>query len=172
MITDPQGELITQVDKNNNVIGGIARGKAHLSKSVYYRTVYVIIINDRGKFLLQRRSSTKDLYPNCWDLSVGGHVVYGDSYEKTAIREMEEEVGIKVSLEDLVDKGEVLVKLPRSNEYFRIYEYRQKKVDIIKPSADEISEIKWLGIEAIKQSMEDGTIKWYPRPIQIINAIY
>lgn len=172
MITDPQDEILTQVDINNNVVGGITRFKAHSSNNLYYRTVYVVIINDLGKVLLQKRSSTKDLYPNAWDLSVGGHVVYGDSYEKTAIKEIEEEVGIKVNLHDLVDKGEVLVRLPNSNEYFRVYEYNLKKTDSIKIAVDEISEIKWLGIEDIKKSIKDETMDWYTRPIQIISAIY
>lgn len=172
MITDPQDELLTQVDKNNIIIGGITRGKAHSSKDVFYRTVYIVIKNNLGEVLLQKRSPTKDLYPNCWDLSVGGHVIFGDSYLETAIRELEEEVGIKVGLEDLVDKGKVLVRLPHSNEFFRVYEYKLIDNDLIQPAGEEISEIKWLSIEDIKKSMKGKTINWYTRPMQIINAIY
>lgn len=172
MTTDFQEELLTQVDKNNKVVGAIERGRAHASKNVYYRTVFVLIMNDRNGILLQKRSSTKDLYPNCWDLSVGGHVVYGDSYEKTAKRELEEELGIEADPSDLQYKGEVLVKLPSSNEYFHVFEYKLKSTDLIQPAGEEISQIKWLGVDRIKESMEDRSLKWYPRPIQIIKALY
>lgn len=151
MTTDLQSELLTLVDKDNNVIGSIERGMAH-SQGVYYRTIFVLVINERKEELIQKRSATKDLYPNCWDLSVGGHVIYGDSYEETATREIEEELGIKADPSDLQYKGEVLVKLPSSNEYFHVFEYKLKSTDLIQPAGEEISQIKWLGMDGIKRA--------------------
>jgi isopentenyldiphosphate isomerase len=172
MITDPQEELLTQVDQKNNVIGGIKRGVAHSSKNTYYRTIFVLVKNERDEILIQKRSPTKDLYPNCWDLSVGGHVIYGDTYEETALRELEEELGIKADLMDLVEKGEVLVLLPSSNEYFHVFEYKLKKTDSIKLAIEEVVETRWLGLKDLKQSMIDKNSNWYPRPLQIVKAIY
>lgn len=172
MTTDLQDELLTQVDKENIVVGPIPRGVAHASKDVYYRTIYVLVKNEQNEILLQKRSATKDLYPNCWDLSVGGHVVYGDSYEETALRELREELGITANLKDTVKKGEVLVSLPNSNEYFYVYEYQLKASDEIQLASAEIAETKWLGIEKIKKSIEDKSLLWYPRPIQVIKSLY
>ena len=81
--TDPQDELLTQVDGKNKVTGSIPRGEAHKTPGVYYRTIYVLVMNDKDEVLIHRRSATKDLYPNCWDLSVGGHVII-----KTAMRKL------------------------------------------------------------------------------------
>lgn len=52
---------------------------------------------DRSGFsvLLQQRSPDKDAFPNCFNTSCAGHVARGDTYEATAIRELEEELGIK-----------------------------------------------------------------------------
>lgn len=172
MTTDLQNELLTQVDKENIVIGPIPRGVAHTLKDAYYRTIYVLVKNEEDEILLQKRSATKDLYPNCWDLSVGGHVVYGDSYDETALRELREELGITAKLKDTIKKGEVLVSLPNSNEYFYVYEYRLKASDEIQLASVEIAEVKWLGIDKIKMEMKDKNLLWYPRPIQVINFLY
>ena len=170
--TDPQGELLTQVDENNNVVGSIPRGEAHKKPGVFYRTIFVLVKNASEEVLIQKRSPTKDLYPNCWDLSVGGHVNFGDSYEDTAAREVEEELGVKVSKEELVTKGDVLVKLLNSGEFFRIFEYTLKPGEMVTTSEDEIGDTKWMKIEDIKKSMEDKTIQWYARPEQVIAALY
>src|SRR4030042_2516072 len=104
--TDPQGELLIQVDEHNNVIGSISRGEAHEKQGVFYRTIYVLVKDENDKVLTQQRSATKDLYPNCWDLSVGGHVNFGKTFEETAVRELDEEIGLDLKKEDLIKKGE------------------------------------------------------------------
>lgn len=170
--TDPQDELLTQVDENNHLIGSISRGEAHDTEGVYYRTVYILVKNDNGEVLIQKRSSTKDLYPNCWDLSVGGHVNFGKSYEETAVRELKEELGLDVTEEDLLLKGEVLVRLPKTGEYFNVFEYNLKPGETTSPSHEEINETRWISIGDIKKSMEDQSLDWYTRPVQVISALY
>jgi isopentenyldiphosphate isomerase len=170
--TDPQSELLTKVDKNNKVIGSIPRGVAHKSPDIIYRTIFVVVKNDKDKVLLQKRSSTKDLYPDCWDLSVGGHVNFGKSYIETAVQELKEELGIKASAKELNFIGEVLVKLPASNEFFHVFEYTLKPTDKIQLEADEVSDTKWMSINEIKESMQQQKLKWYPRPKQVIKALY
>lgn len=170
--TDPQDELLTQVDEHNRVIGSINRKAAHETPGVYYRTIYVLVINDKGEVLIQRRSVTKDLYPNCWDLSVGGHVNFGKSYEETASRELEEELRLKNTEKDLTYKGEVLVRLPMSGEFFHVYEYRLKSGESVTASTEEVSKTDWMTMEAIKASMATRSLQWYPRPEQVIAALY
>jgi isopentenyldiphosphate isomerase len=172
MTTDPQGELLTQVDENNKVIGSIPRGEAHGTPGIFYRTIYVLVMNDQGEALVHKRSASKDLYPNCWDLSAGGHVHYQDSYEETAARELGEELGLKVSEEDLTLKGEVLVKLPNSGEFFNVFEYHLKPGEKISTAEEEIQETQWMTVDDIKKSMDGGNLLWYERPTQTIRALY
>lgn len=170
--TDSQKELLTQVDSQNHVIGPLERGVAHTSNNLSYRTVYVLVKNKNDEILLQKRSSTKDLYPNCWDISVGGHVIYGDDYEETARRELKEELGINTLISDLKVRGDVKVILPRSIEFFRVFEYVLNENNSIKIEKKEVSEITWMTMDSIKESMKAQSIKWYARPIQTIKALY
>lgn len=171
LTADPQDELLTEVNKKNEVIGSIPRSLAHNGHNKIYRTVFILILDQKNKILIQKRSPNKDLYPNYWDLSVGGHVSYGASYLDSAIKELKEELNITTSAEKLKLKGEVLVKLPKSNEFFHVFEYHLETEDKIKTN-DEVAEIAWMSIEEIKKSMEQKTLKWYARPLQVIKALY
>lgn len=62
--------------------------------------IAVFILNDEGQVLLQKRSSTKKHYPNMWALCTG-HVEKGESASDAAVRELQEELGVTVSLDHL-----------------------------------------------------------------------
>ncbi|MBU2592613.1 MAG: NUDIX domain-containing protein [Patescibacteria group bacterium] len=172
LTTDPQEELLTEVNSNNEVIGSISREVAHNSPDKIYRTIFVVVKDKTNKILLQKRSSTKDLYPDCWDLSVGGHVNYGKSYLETAVKELEEELGIVTPAKELKFVGEVLVKLPTSNEFFHVFEYKLKPKDNIKLETNEVSKTIWMSIGQVKKTMQQQKLKWYARPLQVIKALY
>lgn len=89
------------VDENDNIIGKDTRENIH-KKGLLHREVHVWIYNKKGEILFQKRAEDKDLYPGLLDVSVGGHVEIGDDYLKTAIKELEEETGIKAEAKDLV----------------------------------------------------------------------
>lgn len=55
-----------------------------------------LIVDDDGRIFVQRRSATRKLFPDCWDV-VGGHVEPGESLEDALAREVTEETGWTVS---------------------------------------------------------------------------
>ncbi|GIF71048.1 hypothetical protein Asi02nite_05660 [Asanoa siamensis] len=56
-----------------------------------------VIVDDDGRVFIQRRSATRKLFPDTWDI-VGGHVEPGESLEETLRREVTEETGWQVSI--------------------------------------------------------------------------
>jgi isopentenyldiphosphate isomerase len=60
----------------------------------WHRAVHVWIINGKGELLLQRRAKEKEAYPDKWDISSAGHICAGDDPITSAMREMEEELGL------------------------------------------------------------------------------
>lgn len=63
--------------------------------------VWVVGIDEQGPFLtFQRRSLAKDTNPGKFDATVGGHYGAGESLDD-ALREVEEEIGIRVARTDL-----------------------------------------------------------------------
>ncbi|MCA9372170.1 NUDIX domain-containing protein [Candidatus Woesebacteria bacterium] len=93
--TDNQDELFVVVDEQNNIVGYKTRSECHNDPSLLHRSVHVAVVNSEGKILLQKRSMTKDLSPGWYCISVGGHVEKGEDDLTTAVRELEEELGIK-----------------------------------------------------------------------------
>mmetsp|Transcript_11330 Transcript_11330/g.17367 ORF Transcript_11330/g.17367 Transcript_11330/m.17367 type:complete len:280 (+) Transcript_11330:129-968(+) len=69
----------------------------------WHRSVHIWVVDkDQEHILLQRRSGGKDTFPNCLDVSCAGHVTSGDDIDETAIRELEEELGMNNIGMDLI----------------------------------------------------------------------
>lgn len=92
--TDNQDEVFDIVDHRDRVIGQATRGEVHKNPSLVHRCITILVYRNNELFL-QKRSMTKDAFPGVWTCSVAGHVDSGETYEEAAIREMQEELGIK-----------------------------------------------------------------------------
>jgi isopentenyldiphosphate isomerase len=68
--------------------------------------VWVMGVDEQGTPFLtfQRRSPRKDTWPDHYDVTVGGHFRAGESFAET-LREIEEEIGITPSAQDLTPLG-------------------------------------------------------------------
>jgi len=86
-------ELLDIVDANDRVIGCATRAEVHRTERVH-RAVHMLLLNHEGNLFLQKRSASKDMYPNHWDSSAAGHVDSGEDYLQCAVRELEEELGV------------------------------------------------------------------------------
>ena len=59
------------------------------------RAAVALILNEQGLVLLTKRAATRERFPSYWELP-GGELESGESPELGVIRELEEEVGVKV----------------------------------------------------------------------------
>ena len=82
------------VDEDDLVIGQATRDEVHGNPDLIHRVVHVLVFNTAGELYLQLRAPDKDVQPDRWDTSVGGHVDSGERCEVAARREMREELGI------------------------------------------------------------------------------
>ena len=87
-------EHLEIVNQDGEVIGLAPRAEVHSNPSLMHRVVHVLVFDSKGRLLLQKRSLSKDVAPGMWDTSVGGHVGIGEELSFSAMREMEEELGI------------------------------------------------------------------------------
>lgn len=102
---DPSGDhaedMLEVFDESGRQIGLAPRGSCHGNPSLAHKVVHVIVRNHRGDVFLQRRSRSRKIQPLKWDSSVGGHLRPGESPQEAAIRELAEELGIKVEPTEL-----------------------------------------------------------------------
>lgn len=123
-------------------------------QGLWHRANYGFIFNKNGDVLSQKRSKTKKLWPDLWDITAGGHVLAGEFGYEALIREVKEELGIDIEQKDLlylVGSTSVNVKGDIINKHFNECFIINKDVDIskIKLQEEEVSEIKWFTKEEI-----------------------
>ena len=61
----------------------------------WHKVILILLVNSREEILIQKRAPNKEKNPNLWDISCAGHLSSGDSSISGAMRELEEELGIK-----------------------------------------------------------------------------
>lgn len=62
----------------------------------FHLVVDAFIFNQAGEVLLQQRSPNKLNFPDCWDCSVGGSVLAGETITAAMHREMQEELHLDI----------------------------------------------------------------------------
>lgn len=96
-------EVVVIVDHRNNVVGSAPRREMR-AKRLPHRSTYIMVFNAQGDLYVQKRTMTKDVFPGYYDIAAGGVVLAGETYEVGAVRELEEEMGIRnVPLTPLFD---------------------------------------------------------------------
>lgn len=126
-----------------------------------------IWIEKNGKFLMQKRSEFKKAFPNMWIAPVSGHISENQTPLEAAIREAEEEVGIKIDI-DLLD----LIAIIRGTftdeksgfteaEFINIYIYSGEMGEF-KINKEEVSEMKWFDISEIRKMVDQKSKELVP----------
>ena len=162
-------EWLDIVDENGEPIGEtVERSIAH-REGIRHRTAHVWLARIRdGKVqvLLQKRSQEKDSHPGCYDMSSGGHIPAGVDYVPSAIRELEEELGVKAGAEELLYCGtrrfywedEFHGKPFVDNQVSRVY-LLWKDPERFSLQETEVDQVCWMDFEACRKAVEENRIK-------------
>lgn len=109
------GELIDFFNENEEFVLTAFMNTKHIENShLYIRGVYIFIINDNKKILIQRKREDHTKLSR-WEIP-SGHVDSKESYEEAAKRELKEETGITVSLNHIKT-----IKTENPNEFDAFY---------------------------------------------------
>jgi isopentenyldiphosphate isomerase len=101
-------ELLDVIDELGRPTGEVAwKSEAH-RRGLWHRCFHCWIAGEDagGSYLLvQRRDATKDTWPGCLDVTAAGHLQSGEEPLGGGLREIEEELGLKVDPTKLVSLG-------------------------------------------------------------------
>jgi isopentenyldiphosphate isomerase len=142
-------EIFPLVDENGKVIGKATRKECHKGSFLLHPVVHLHVINTSGKLFLQKRANTKDIQPDKWDTSVGGHVDYGEEIAEALNREAREELGIINFTPTFMLKYKFVsdVEAELVHSYYTIYD------GVINIDLVEISEGKFWSLKEISDSL-------------------
>lgn len=149
-------ELVDLVDADNTVIGVVARSRVHGAPALRHRAVHVLVYDDRGRLLLQKRSAGKEIQPGRWDTSVGGHLAAGESYPAAAVRETAEELGLTIGADALVPVHGFVWRSPVETEH--VTSYRIQCGGPFRPHPEEIDELRFWSPEQLRAAAGTGAL--------------
>lgn len=146
-------ELLDIYDKNKVKTGRIHERGKPMKKGDYTLVVHLWIINDKGDILIQKRQSSKKIYPNMWDASVAGAAMKGDDSKSAIIRETKEELGIDLDM----TKSELLFSFKRDWWFDDIWVAKQNiNIKDLNLQYEEVSDAKWVSYNVIETMVGKG----------------
>lgn len=159
-------ELWDVYDLDRNKTGRtMVRGNTH-QKGDYHVVVHVCIFNDKGEMLIQQRQSTKEGWPDFWDVTVGGSAIQGDSSQDAAARELTEELGIQIDFSEI--RPHLTSHFERGFDDIYLIEQDIRLEDCILQT-EEVQAVKWANRDEILEMIEAGTfIPYFPSFIHLL----
>ena len=144
-------ELRDLYDENGNITGKTYHKGEPVPEGFYPMVVMVVIRNQEGKFLMQKRSPNKG---GDWGVT-GGHPKAGETPIQGIITEVQEELGLDFSNENFIefDSG------CDGKDCYKMY-FVNKNVDIasVKIQEEELSEVRWFSMDELKSMVEKNAL--------------
>lgn len=133
-------EVFDVVDAQDRVVGQGRRSEIH-ARGLLHRAVHVLWLRGDGQLCLQRRSFRKDSCPGLISTSCAGHLDSGEDYHPAAVRELGEELDIRVSPEELslIDRCPAHPRL--GNEFVHVFLLRGDRA--ARPFPPEVDALLW-----------------------------
>ena len=157
-------ELLDILDERGRPTGRVApKSEAH-RLGLWHRCFHCWISGSdpEGAYLLaQRRAVVKDTWPGYLDVTAAGHLAAGE-HPLDGLREVEEELGLRVEPEKLVPLGTRRVELEIPAGHDREFHDVFLLVDPIPPSdlslqPEEVESVLRLGLDGVATLYEGGT---------------
>ncbi len=140
-------EIFPIVDEQGEVVGSASRKECHSGSMLLHPVVHLHVFDKEGRLFLQHRSKFKDIQPDKWDTSVGGHVDYGEPVEKAVRREAREELGLTDVAPRFLYRYVFQSRVERElvNTYYAVCQQSDIRVD-----KDEVTEGRFFTFDEIR----------------------
>lgn len=168
-------EACILVDEEDNILGKDTKINCHLGEGKLHRAFSILLFNNSGKLLIQKRASEKITFPSIWANSCCSHPLHIDSEvngidgAKTAAkRKMEQELGIEsaqIKLEELKYITKMVYKARADEKWVEHeidYIFAIKRDLEINPNKIEIEETKYVNLEELEALFDDKEAKIGP----------
>ncbi len=147
-------ELLDVLDENGNITGKQEDKDIIHETGIKHREVCCIIEHEKEENMIQKRAATKKQAPNKWGMTAG-HVDAGETYEEAMVREIEEELGITVAMEDLkllgIFKEWYESEKTTNNNFIKYYYYKTNKtIQDYTICLEELSEVKYISFQELE----------------------
>ena len=147
-------EYLDLVDENDNVIGRKKRSDVYAENLSNFRVVNAFILNPKGEIWIPRRSGNKRIFPLCLDMSMGGHVESGETYDEALKRETWEELNINTDNGEIRLLGHLTPQKDGVSAFMNVYELKMENAPDY--NKRDFVEYFWLTPEALFERIANG----------------
>lgn len=161
-MTDSNKELLQVYNQHGDAIDPLPRDIIHQKPVKHWHgVVNVWLVNKSGDLMVSKRAETVSGNPGKWQTYFGGHVLAGMSHIETAVKELEEEVGLKIDPSELhlIDKGQFA-----NDDHLHFYESYaylfNRSPEELEFTDSEISEARWMKMSEFQQARTDHPEQW------------
>ena len=158
-------EILDIVDEKNEVIGS-APVEDIYQQRLNHRIIHVVLFNDKGEIFLQQRSAKMKFCPGHWCTSAGGHVKKGESYEKAAERELQEELGVAMPLTKIHESPYDHYKMRKFLQVFRGIHSGPFELN-----PEEVASGRWFAVSEVKDMVKKNSLI-HPELAHVIEKLY
>jgi len=167
-------ERVVLVDENNQVLGTMEKMEAH-EKGLLHRAFSVLIYNESGEMLIQRRALGKYHTPGLWTNACCSHPREGETLTEAASRRLREELGIEIPPEDLQVIGNFIYKADFENGLTE-HEYDTMVVGTFNDAVEafnpeEVDAVRWTEMGTLACLVNDHPEEFTPWFKEIIKRV-
>ena len=147
-------EYLDLVDEKDQVIDKKKRSEVYAEHLSNFRVVNAFVVNSKGEIWIPRRAANKRIFPLCLDMSMGGHVESGETYEQTFKRETQEELNIDTDKANVRLLGHLTPKEDSVSAFMNVYEIRMEEAPNY--NKDDFTEHFWISPKTLFEKITQG----------------
>lgn len=149
-------EQVILVDEQDREIGSMEKLAAHRDGGTRHRAFSVFLLDEQGRWLLQKRAAGKYHFPNLWTNACCSHPRPGESTEDAVQRRLREELGITCPVRErfhftyrATSEAEGLTEWEIDHVFTGLFS------GDLQPNPDEISALRWIEPEELAREIRE-----------------
>ena len=157
-----EAESLILVDEADRELGYLSKDRCHEGQGVLHRAFSLLIFNERGELLLQRRSGRKRLWPHYWSNSCCSHPRRDESMEAAIHRRLREELGLECPLHFLFKFRYQAQFDSAGAEHELCSVFIGRSSGELRIDHNEIADWRWVSPDGLADEMRSGAERFTP----------
>lgn len=154
--------IVDEADREIGIAEKLTAHEQHLLHRAF--SIFIFRTHPTLALLMQRRALSKYHSPGLWTNTCCSHPKPGETIIAAGERRLEEELGMKVSLQS-IGRFHYMAYFPNGlseNEIDHVLIGEAKPDQLILPNPEEVCEIRWMSLSEVKQAITETPQQFTP----------